>query len=87
MATTSDTIPRDPSHYHPSTHVLQQVRDREIPKQYLGETIREGDVRVTHKPNARMFVKDYPGEAHPVAVTANIVTGKVITAVWRDRDS
>lgn len=87
MSTEADsglTIPRDASHYRLSVHAGQQRVDRDIPKAAIADTLETGSIRQTHRPNVRMFTKQYPGDEWPVAVVADVVSGEILTVEMRD---
>lgn len=83
---TNAAVPRDPSHYHPSTHAKQMSRDRGISFSKAAETISDGEVRRTHKPKCKLFVKEFAGDDYPVGVVANVEDGHILTVEWRTAD-
>lgn len=76
-------IPRDPSHYSLSTHAHQQARWREIDYRLIADTIKDGNIKNSHKDNCKLFIREYEFAQHPVAVVANYEMGVIITVEWR----
>lgn len=80
----SEEIPRDPEAYRPTTHAGQQAKHRRIGWEYVAETIREGEIKPSHKENCVVFVREFISKDKPVGVVANYADGAVITVEYRD---
>lgn len=76
-------VPRDPSYYHPSTHAGQQRKHRGIEWDQVAETLSDGRVKTCHKPDCRLFVREFDDAQEPVAVVANVEMGQILTVEWR----
>jgi hypothetical protein len=77
-------IPRNPEHYWPSIHAVQQSKDREIPWEQVSETIETGNTHDAYKADCVQFRKHYPDEEYPLNVVANIENGQIVTVMWRE---
>ena len=76
-------ISRNPEDYRPTTHAGQQAKHRDIDWQHVAETIREGDIKNSHKENCVLFVKEFISKDKPVGVVANVEDGAIITVEYR----
>lgn len=76
-------VPREPSFYHPSTHAGQQRKHRGISWDQVAETLAEGRVKTCHKPDCRLFVREFEDEDRPIGVVASVECGEILTVEWR----
>jgi hypothetical protein len=74
---------REPSDYTASLHAKQQRKWRDIEGWQVAKTIKEGEIRNSHKKYCKLFIKDFDGYEQPVGVVVNAMQGKVITIEWR----
>jgi hypothetical protein len=77
-------VPRDPEYYHPTTHAIQQRRERDIEWPWVSQAIADGELRTSHKPNCWLFITDVPFEPNPVYCVASEETGEIVTIGWRE---
>jgi hypothetical protein len=76
-------VSRDPEDYTPTMHSRQQQKWRDIEGWQVAKTIKEGEIRDSHKKYCKLFIKELDGYENPVGVVVNAVQGKVITIEWR----
>lgn len=75
-------VSRDPGDWHPTTHLGDRLRRRDIPSERIGETIANGETRaapggVVH------FVADTTAD-DPLTVVGDPADGEVVTAYYDD---
>jgi len=77
-------IPRNPEHYTLTLHAKQQRRHRDIHLQYIEETIKDGEIKNSHKKNCVLFVRDFISKDDPVGVVVDYTTGDILTVEYRE---
>ena len=75
-------ISRDPSDYRPRDHALQRAKYRGIDLKLVSETIEQGEVYSSHKPNCRVFKQEFVHTDRPVRVVCDVTSTEVITVAW-----
>lgn len=79
-------ISRDPSDYRPRNHDLQRAKYRGIDLELVSETIEQGSVFDSYKPNCKIFKQNFVHTDHPVRVVVNHESQHVITVAWEYED-
>jgi len=77
------SVPREPDHYHPTTHCIDRVKQRDINWEFVSQTIQHGTVKNSHREGCKLFIQDFQGLSDPVGVVANVETGHILTVEWR----
>ena len=77
-------VSRNPEDYYPSQHACQRAKYRNIDWPLVASTIKDGEVRNSHKDGCKVFVEDYHFTDDPVGVVVDITSGEIITVQWRD---
>lgn len=78
-----DDISRDPGDYHMSYHATGRANYRHIDYEMVCETIRDGEIKNSHKENCCLFIKELWYTENPVGVVANYEDGEILTVEWR----
>ena len=76
-------VSRNPRDYHPTVHAIDRAKTRGISFEVVAETIREGEVRPSHKDGCVLFVREFLDKNKPIGVVANRESGEVITVEHR----
>jgi len=77
------TVSRNPEDYWPSNHAYNRSRQRGIDWPLVASTIKDGQLKESHKDGCKLFVEDYHFTDDPVGVVANVDSGEIITVEWR----
>ena len=64
-------------------HALNRHKQRNISKEAIAETIREGTEKYSHKDGCSLYVYEHILYDHPLGVVVNTTSGKILTVEYR----
>jgi len=76
-------VSRNPEDYHPTTHAVDRAKTRCIDWPIVASTIKDGELKNSHKDGCKLFVDEFEFLDNPVGVVANVDSGEILTVEFR----
>lgn len=74
-------VERDPEHYYPSDHAVNRAKQRGIDWPLVASTIKDGEVKPSHKDGCYLFIEEFEFVDRPVGVVV-AESGEIVTVEW-----